>query len=238
MKFTTGHVIVVLVVLLVGIAVATNPSLLLSLLGRTQLTVRVTPVSSGYALGQQVTVSGVLTCSGSGCPPNTMYGMPVELSSSWGWTGTATTNDAGAYSTSVTLPSTSGVYTISAFFDGAGEVSDSHAVISVAVGTSPATTTTPTGQTTTQKTQTTTQKTTTTTRTSTGTTTSEETSTFHTTTTITSGSGTGTETPSLEGAEAWLKSNTNLLGYDVPNWYFIAGFLVVLILLWLRQRSS
>jgi hypothetical protein len=222
---------IVLAVVAVIAVVAGVSFLPLSLLGQTHLSMGLSPASNAYALGQQVTVAGVLTCSGSGCPPNTMYGMLVELSGSWGWTATATTNNAGAYSTSVTLPSTSGIYMINALFDGAGEVSDSHAAVSVTVGTPLTTTSTgtsATGSTTVTKTTSTT---------STGTSTSTEYSTSHTTTTITSGSGT-TTTPNLSGAEDWLKSKTTLGGYDIPNWYFIVGFVVVVALIWWWRRNG
>jgi hypothetical protein len=61
-------------------------------------------------------------------------------------------------------------------------------------------------------------------------------STSHTTTTITNGTGTGT--PNVAGIEDFLKATTTVAGYDIPNWYFVAGFTGLVVLIWLLRRGS
>lgn len=211
---------------------------LLSVLPQTHLTIHLSPGQTVYAPNQQVSVAGTLTCSGM-CPMAAAgYGyMDVKLEGSWGWSQTVQTNGAGIYSCALTLPSTLGAYQISGVFYQNGSPAAS-ATVNFQIGSSPITTTsttTPPQTSTHTSALTSIVATTTHTQTSTGTTTSQEVSTQHTTTTITS--GTGTTSPSLEGAENWLTSKTTIRGYDVPNWWFIAGFLGVLVLLWLRRRS-
>ena len=112
--------IVVAIVLLATISYPVwLPKATLSVNGQVSITIHITPSKSNYDSGEQVTVSGALTCSGM-CPMAALPypDMDIDLSSSWGWSTTVITSASGAYSATLTLPTLQGTYQITATFEG------------------------------------------------------------------------------------------------------------------------